>query len=111
MRRKAVLVILAFVALALLIAAWLLPAYVDSVPKMREAVVRNDLFEMRAIISQYTLDLHRRPQTMDDLVTAGYLKRIPIDPMSGRSNTWVVEWSNDPKMPGIVGIRSGSIRR
>jgi hypothetical protein len=67
MRRKAFLITLVVVPLALLAAALIVPCIsVDSVPKMREAVLRNDVFEMRALISQYTLDLHRRPQSIDE---------------------------------------------
>jgi general secretion pathway protein G len=112
MRRKAFLVTLAIVPLILLAAALIvLCISVDKVSKMREATLQNYIFETHALIAQYTLDLHRRPQSMDDLVAAGYLKHLPIDPMTGRNDTWVVEWSNDPKVPGIVGIRSGSGRR
>jgi general secretion pathway protein G len=63
---------------------------------------------MHVLISQYTRDLHKRPQSIDDLVTAGYLKRVPKDPLTGRNDTWVAEWSTEPKTPGIVGVRSGS---
>jgi len=112
MRRKAFLITLVVVPLALLAAALIVPCIsVDSVPKMREAVLRNDVFEMRALISQYTLDLHRRPQSIDDLVTAGYLKHVPTDPFTGRNDAWVAEWSTDPKTPGIVGVHSGSSHR
>jgi general secretion pathway protein G len=112
MRRKAVLGILAFVALALIAVALIVPCVsVDSAAKMRERVLRQDVFEIRTLISQYTLDLHRRPQSVDDLVKAGYLKHVPMDPLTGRNDTWVAEWSNDSKTPGIVGIHSGAEHR
>jgi general secretion pathway protein G len=112
MRRKALLVTLVIVPLALVAAALIVPCIsVDSVPKMREAVLRNDVFQMHVLIAQYTRDLHKRPQSVDDLVTAGYLKRVPIDPLTGRNDTWVAEWSTDASSPGIVGIRSGSSHR
>jgi general secretion pathway protein G len=63
---------------------------------------------MRAILNQYTLDLRKRPQSLNDLVETGCLRQIPADPMTKRNDTWVLEWSDDPKMPGIVNIRSGS---
>jgi general secretion pathway protein G len=112
MRRKSGLLTLALVALALLAVALFVPCIsADSPAKARERVLRQDVFEMRAFISQYTLDLRKRPQSIDDLVAAGYFKHVPTDPMTGRNDTWVVEWSNDPKMPGIVGIRSGAGHR
>jgi general secretion pathway protein G len=112
MREKAFLVTLVFVVLALLAAALIVPCLSgDSVVKMRERTLRQDVIVVRALIAQYTLDLHRRPQSLEDLVTSGYLKRVPTDPLTGRNDTWVAEWSNDPKMPGIVGIRSGAEHR
>ena len=63
---------------------------------------------MRAIINQYTLDKQRRPQSLSDLMEAGYVRRTPVDPMTRRNDTWVLERSNDPNMPGMVNIRSAS---
>jgi len=88
---------------------WLfVPSYVTTPRQARELYLQRDLNTMRAIISQYTLDLQRRPQSLNDLVTAGYIRQTPIDPMTRRNDTWVLEWSDDPTMPGIVNIRSGS---
>jgi general secretion pathway protein G len=112
MRRKAVLITLSVAVPVFFVAAVLVPCIsVHSPVKARERILRQDVIEIRALISQYTLDLQRRPQSIDDLVTAGYLKHLPTDPMTGRTDTWVAEWSSDPKMPGIVGIRSGSGHR
>jgi general secretion pathway protein G len=110
MRKKAVPIALAFIALALL-TAWLYSEHADSVTKMRDLTLRQDLFTMRAIVNQFTLDKHKRPQSFDDLVAAGYIKRVPTDPTTGRNDTWILQWSDDPKMPGIIDIRSGSIGR
>jgi general secretion pathway protein G len=63
---------------------------------------------MRQILDQYSLDNHKHPQSLDDLLTAGYLKQMAVDPMTGRNDTWVLEWSDDPMTPGITGIRSAS---
>ncbi len=59
-----------------------LPIYTQSVVRAHEAVLRNDLFELRKLISQYTLDKQKGPQSLDDLVQAGYLKELPKDPMT-----------------------------
>jgi general secretion pathway protein G len=80
----------------------------DSIPKMRELTLRQDLYAMRAILDQYSDDKHNRPQSIEELVATGYLKQVPTDPITGRRDSWVLEWSNDPKTPGIVNIRSGS---
>lgn len=76
--------------------AWLLvPSYVTSPRQARERILQQDLFMMRAIISQYTLDRHKRPLSLDELVEAGYLKEVPTDPTTQRKDTWVVTCSSD----------------
>jgi len=73
----------------------------------RERVFRQNLFTMNALVSQYTLDKETPPQSLDDLVRAGYLKELPIDPMTGRNDSWVVTCSSDLSSKGIVGVESG----
>jgi len=67
------------------------------------------------VISQYTLDKQKAPQSLDDLVTAGYLKQLPVDPTSGRSDTWVPDQEQDTIMSidetdqgGIIDVHTGS---
>jgi len=62
----------------------------------------------RAEAEEYTLEQHKRPQSLEELVTSGYLKQVPADPMTRRYDSWVLEWSEDPKMPGIVDVHSSS---
>ena len=106
MWKKAILVGLGLLGLVLLVSEVILPSYVDSPREMRVRVLATDVATMRAIVGQYTLDIGKRPQSLDELVKAGYIKEIPPDPLSGRTDTWVLEWSADPKTPGIVGIHS-----
>jgi general secretion pathway protein G len=108
MRRKAVLGAFALTALALVAAKLFMPRYVTSLRESRQLTLRQNLFTIRAELNQYTLDLHRRPHSLDDLVIAGYLKYVPLDPLTGRKDTWIVECSSDPAAPGIVNISSGS---
>src|SRR4030088_2629353 len=63
-----------------------LPIYNQALVRARESVLRNDLFEMRKLISQYTLDKQKAPQSLEDLVSAGYIKAIPKDPMTNEAN-------------------------
>ncbi|SRR5579871_589892 len=89
-----------------------LPIYKSSIVKAREAVLRNDLFELRKLISQYTLDKQKAPQSLDDLKDGGYLKEIPKDPMTGEAN-WEphqedVLLSVDQQDPGIDDVHSAS---
>jgi general secretion pathway protein G len=78
----------------------------------KEALLRQDLFEIRQRISQYTDDKKRAPQSLNDLISAGYLKQIPIDPITRAAN-WTIEWEDslaavDQQEPGIVDVHSSS---
>jgi general secretion pathway protein G len=89
-----------------------LPIYNQSVVRAREAVLRNDLFELRKLISQYTLDKQKAPQSLDDLVQGGYIKIIPKDPMTNEANWEVVQedvlLTVDQQDPGIDDVHSAS---
>jgi len=75
------------------LAAMAIPAYTRNVQLAKEAVLREDLQVIRTAIGSYTVDKQKAPQSLDDLVTAGYLKAIPKDPMTGRTDTWVTSQS------------------
>jgi general secretion pathway protein G len=108
MLKKTALVALGLIVLVLLAAKWLLPSYVTSPRQARERIIQQDLLTMRAVISQYTLDMRKRPHALDDLVVAGYLRDVPKDPKTGRKDTWIVECSKDLRAPGIVSIDATS---
>jgi general secretion pathway protein G len=74
------------VSVLLILISIAVPQYSNSVKRARESVLRQDLFTMRSVISQYTLDKQKMPQSGDDLVQAGYLKTVPVDPITGQSN-------------------------
>lgn len=74
------------VSILLILISIAVPQYRSSVKRARESVLRQDLFTMRSVISQYTLDKQKMPQSGDDLVQSGYLKLIPTDPITGQSN-------------------------
>ena len=106
MWKKILLVGFALLGVGLIASKVIFPSYVTSPREARARVLATDLATMRALVGQYTLDIGKRPQSLDELVKAGYIKKIPPDPLSGRTDTWVLEWSGDPKTPGIVGIHS-----
>jgi general secretion pathway protein G len=89
-----------------------LPIYNQALVRSREAVLRNDLFELRKLISQYTLDKQKAPQSLDDLVQGGYIKIIPKDPMTNEANWEVVQedvlLTVDQQDPGIDDVHSAS---
>jgi general secretion pathway protein G len=70
------------------------PQYRESVRRARESVLRQDLYDMRKLISEYTLDKQKAPQSLEDLVQAGYLKPIPNDPITGQQD-WQTEQCDD----------------
>lgn len=97
-----------------ILAAVALPQYRNAVIHAREAVLREDLFQFRDVIDQYYVDKGRYPPSLDDLVAEGYLRRIPVDPITGSAD-WEVVYEevdlDDPgSLPGIYDVRSGARR-
>jgi general secretion pathway protein G len=89
------------------------PSFVGAIKSAREAVLKEDLHVLRAAIDSYTMDKQKAPQSLDDLVTDGYLKVIPEDPMTRSKDTWQTDTSDslhslDQTDPGIDDIHSGS---
>ena len=70
------------------------PQYQQNIRRARESVLRQNLFQLRTLISEYTLDKQKAPQSLEDLVQAGYLKQIPVDPTTGAAD-WTVEQEED----------------
>ena len=96
-----------------LLTAIAIPSYLNSVRKAREAVLREDLHTMRGAIDSYTVDKEQAPQSLDDLVQAGYLKSLPIDPITNKADTWNTTQSDDmtnisETQGGIGDVHSGS---
>ncbi|HLI76137.1 MAG TPA: prepilin-type N-terminal cleavage/methylation domain-containing protein [Acidobacteriaceae bacterium] len=96
-----------------LLASIAIPSFVNSVKRAREAVLKEDLHTMRAAIDSYTVDREQAPQTLDDLVQAGYLKSIPVDPMTTRADTWITSQSDvltsiTETQGGINDVHSGA---
>ncbi len=89
-----------------------IPNYNRTVIQSRESVLRSNLSTLRSVISQYTLDKQKAPQSLDDLVTAGYLRQIPVDPMTKETNWEVVQedvmMAVDQQEPGITDVHSAS---
>jgi general secretion pathway protein G len=100
------------ISIILILMAVAIPVYNQSIVRSREAVLRQDLFTLRSVISQFTLDKQKAPQGLDDIVQAGYLRQIPTDPMTGQSNWEVVQedvlLAVDQQEPGISDVHSAS---
>ena len=101
------------ISLILILVSISIPAYNQSILRAKESVLLQNLFTLRSLISQYTLDKQKAPQSLEDLVQGGYIKQIPIDPFTGKNDTWTVDQEDytlsvDQQETGITDVHSGS---
>jgi general secretion pathway protein G len=104
-------IIIVMTVLSILLSA-AVPLYTRVVQRTKESVLRNNLFSMRTVIDEYTYDKQKAPQALQDLVSEGYLRQVPEDPMTG-NNEWKVIMEDALTMvnqtePGIYDVRSMS---
>ncbi len=102
------------ISLILILVSISIPAYNQSILRAKESVLMQNLFTLRSLISQYTLDKQKAPQSLEDLVQAGYIKQIPIDPFTSKNDSWTVDQEDyslsvDQQETGITDVHSGSI--
>ena len=96
----------------LILASVAMPLYNYHIRKAREAVQRQNLDTINRVIEAYRLDKHQSPQSLPDLVTAGYLAKLPVDPVTGKDD-WATEPEDsqdavDPQNPGIKSAHSSA---
>jgi general secretion pathway protein G len=104
------MIVMAIISVLLSIAV---PLYQKSLIRTKESLLKNNLFTLRTVIDEYTFDKKKAPQTLQDLVSEGYLRAIPIDPITGTDQTWRVVMEDaltavDQTQPGIWDVHSGS---
>ena len=99
------MVVMAIIGTLLAIVA---PRYFGSVEHARETALKQDLAVMREAIGQFHGDLGRYPDNLNELVAKRYLKRIPVDPITERSDTWLAVAHPDPNVTGMYDITSGA---
>jgi general secretion pathway protein G len=99
------LVVLAILGTLLTIA---LPRYFASVEKSKEAVLKENLFQMRDAISRYHADRGRYPESLEALAADKYLRKVPLDPITESAATWLVVPPEDPQKGGVYDVRSGA---
>ena len=105
--------VLVVVTLIVVLASMGMVQYKNSVQRSREAVLKEDLFRMREAIDQYYADKNTYPAGLQDLVSGGYIREIPEDPMTRSRDTWQTTAAEpDPNnlaaLPGIYDVKSGS---
>lgn len=92
------------ISIIIILAAITLPQYQKTVMQTREAVLKDDLRKMRSLIDQFAADKQRLPQSLDELVSAGYMREIPVDPFTGQKE-WQQEMGDDPNsLEGGTGL-------
>jgi general secretion pathway protein G len=106
------MIVMAVIAVLVSVAV---PMYQKSVIRARETVLKQNLFTLRVVIDEYTYDKAKAPQSLEDLVREGYLRQIPVDPMTGQADWEVVMeesvTSVNQSEPGIFDVRSRSTAR
>jgi len=99
------------ISIIIILASITLPQYQKTIMHTRETVLRDDLRKMRSLIDQFAADKGRLPQSLDDLVTEGYMRDVPIDPFTGQKD-WAITQGADPNssegQEGMTDVHSAS---
>ena len=104
------MIVMAIISILVSIAV---PLYQKALIRTKESLLKNNLFTLRTVIDEYTFDKKKAPQTLQDLVNDGYLRAVPIDPITGNDQSWVTIMEDsitlvDQTQPGIWDVHSGS---
>jgi general secretion pathway protein G len=99
------------ISIIIILAAVALPQYQKTIMHARETVLKDDLFSMRKLLDQYSADKGKLPQSLDDLITAGYMREVPKDPITDNKD-WNVVTGDDPYSTeggtGVIDVHSSS---
>ena len=99
------------ISIVIILAAITLPQYQKTIMHTRETVLKNDLRKMRSLIDQFAADKARLPQSIDELVSEGYMRDVPVDPFTGQKD-WAITTGEDPNSlqgeTGMTDIHSAS---
>lgn len=104
------MIVMAIISIMVSIAV---PLYQKALIRTKESLLKNQLFTLRTVIDEYTFDKQKAPQTLQDLVNEGYLRAVPVDPITGSDQTWKIVMEDaltsvSQTEPGIWDVRSGS---
>ena len=99
------------ISIIIILASIALPQYQKTIMHARETVLKDDLFNMRKLIDQYSADKGKLPQSLDDLVSAGYMREVPKDPITDNKD-WTIATGEDPYSTeggtGVTDVHSSS---
>lgn len=104
------MIVMAIIAVLMSVA---IPIYNRSIVRSKESVLKNNLYTLRTVIDEYTYDKQKAPASLNDLVNEGYLRQVPIDPLTGSADSWKIIMEDatntvNQSEPGIFDVRSGS---
>jgi general secretion pathway protein G len=107
------MIVMVIISILVAIAA---PIYQRSVMRAKESVLKQNLFSLRTVIDEYTYDKGKAPQALQDLVSEGYLRQVPLDPITGTADTWRIIMEDGANTAsatevGIFDVRSGSEKK
>src|SRR5918993_5139521 len=99
------------ISIIIILAAITLPQYQKTIRHTRETVLKDDLRKMRSLIDQFAADKGRLPQSLDELVSEGYMREVPVDPFTGEKD-WTITTGEDPNSlqgeTGMTDVHSSS---
>ena len=99
------LVVMAIIAVLLTLAV---PRYFGSMDRSKEAVLKEDLFQLRDAIGKYYGDKGKYPESLEALASEKYLRKVPVDPITESATTWVVVAPEDPQKGAVYDVKSGA---
>jgi general secretion pathway protein G len=99
------LVVLAIIATLLTIAV---PRYYASIERSKEAVLKENLYQLRDAIGKYYADKGKYPESLEALAADKYLRKVPLDPVTDSAATWLLVAPEDPQKTGVFDVRSGA---
>jgi general secretion pathway protein G len=99
------LVVFAIIATLLSLVA---PRYFQSIDRSKEAALQENLATLRQALDKYQDDTGKYPNTLEDLVNARYLRKVPMDPVTESAETWVLVSPPDSKKGGVFNVKSGA---
>ncbi len=99
------LIVVAIVGTLLTLA---LPRYFGSIDKSKEAVLKENLYQMREAISRYHADKGKYPESLESLAADKYLRKVPLDPVTESTATWIVIAPEDAQKRGVYDVKSGA---
>ena len=103
------MIVMAIMAILAMVA---IPTFLTNIRHARETRLQQDLMVMRDAVDKYTVDKEKAPQSLQELVSGGYLRTVPEDPITRSTDSWRIEMESETltkdASPGIRNVKSGA---